>query len=261
MKKVSAVLISFNEQEKIARALSSLQGVADEIIVVDSRSTDRTRQICRPFTDRVIERAWPGYRQQKQFATDQASHQWVLSLDCDEELSPALRRELTAWKTSSDPDPDGYFIPRLTWFMGRWIRHTTWHPDWQLRLFRPSQGKWKGGRVHESFRVDGLTARLQNPIQHYTYSDFSEYLQQLDRFSALAAADAHDAGKRAGLGRLVVSAPLSFVKNYFVKRGFLDGMPGLAVSALAAVSTLFKHLKLWELEQAPTESPSGDRSS
>ncbi len=261
MKKISAVLISFNEQEKVARALSSLRGIADEIIVVDSRSTDQTRRICRQFTDRVIERPWPGYRRQKQFATDQSTHEWVLSLDCDEELSPALRRELTAWKASSDPDPDGYFIPRLTWFMGRWIRHTTWHPDWQLRLFRPSQGKWQGGRVHESFNVEGSTARLENPIWHYTYSDFSEYLRQLDRFSTLAAADAIDAGKRAGVGRLVLSAPLSFFKNYFLKRGFLDGVPGLTVSALAAVSTLFKHLKLWELERAPKENPSGDRSA
>lgn len=257
-KKISAVLISWNEEEKVARALSSLEGVADEIIVVDSFSTDKTCEICQRFTDRVIQRPWPGYRRQKQFATDQATHEWALSLDCDEELSPELRQELSAWKTNSGTHPDGYFIPRLTWFMGRWIRHTSWHPDWQLRLFRPGKGRWKGGRVHESFQVDGFATRLKNPILHYTYSDFSEYLQQLDRFSSLAAADAHESGRRAGWGQIVFSPQLAFFKNYFLKRGFLDGTPGLTVSALAAVSTLFKLLKLWELDRNPPDGRSGD---
>ncbi|HSR66886.1 MAG TPA: glycosyltransferase family 2 protein [Acidobacteriota bacterium] len=260
MKKISAVLISFNEEEKIERALSSLQGIADEIVVVDSHSTDRTAEICGRFTDRVIPRDWPGYREQKQFATAQASHSWVLSLDCDEQISSELQQELMDWKATPEGPQRGYLVPRMTRFMGRWIRHTTWYPDYQMRLFRADSGSWQGGRVHESFRLgQGLpSGRLQGHILHYTYSDLSEYLGQLDRFSSLAAADYLEGGKRVGGLRLVLTPPLVFIKNYLIRRGFLDGRAGLAVSALSAVSVLFKHLKLWELQRrasSPDQQP------
>ncbi|HSR51837.1 MAG TPA: glycosyltransferase family 2 protein [Acidobacteriota bacterium] len=249
MKKISAVLISFNEEEKIEDALSSLRGIADEIIVVDSFSSDRTPEICRRFTEHVIQREWPGYRAQKQFATDQASHPWVLSLDCDERLSADLRSELRDWKRRPEGPEKGYAIPRQTYFMGRWIRHTTWYPDLQMRLFRPDSGRWRGGRVHESFRLKNGTVqgRLGGHILHFTYSDLSEYLGQLDRFSSLAAADYLDRGKGVGPLRVALTPPLVFLKNYILRRGFLDGRAGLAVSFLSAVSVLFKHLKLWEL--------------
>ncbi len=252
MKRISAVLITYNEEEKIQRALDSLQAVSDEIVVVDSHSTDATVELCSRYTDRVLKRSWQGYRDQKQFATDQATHQWVLSLDADEALSPQLAEEILQWKEQEN-DCEGYYLPRKTFFMGRWIEHTTWYPDWQLRLFRKSRGRWEGGRVHESFRVNGPTARFKGQIYHHTYASFSEYLEQLERFSSLAARDRFEEGQRAQWVHVIFHPPAIFVKNYLLRLGFLDGKPGLAVSILAAVSSVFKDLKLWEIQTGPAK--------
>lgn len=255
MKKISAVLITYNEEEKIQRALRSLKTVSDEIIVVDSYSSDGTVEICRQYTKRVLLRAWEGYREQKQYATDQASHDWILSLDGDEMLSPQLTQELLEWKEVGG-NCSGYFFPRKTFFMGRWIEHTTWYPDWQLRLFEKSSGRWEGGRVHESVKVTGPTGRFKGEIYHHTYASFSEYLGQLERFSSLTARDHFDRGNRARWDHFLLHPPAIFLKNYLLRRGFLDGMPGLAVSFLAAVSSLFKYLKLWEIQSGLAgESP------
>ncbi len=167
MKRISAVLITYNEADKIQRALASLQAVSDEIVVVDSHSTDATVELCSRYTERVLKKSWQGYRDQKQFATDQASHEWVLSLDADEALSPQLSEEILQWK-EQDNYFEGYYFPRKTFFMGRWIEHTTWYPDRQLRLFRKSRGRWEGGRFHESFRVTGPTARFKGLIYLHT---------------------------------------------------------------------------------------------
>jgi hypothetical protein len=137
--------------------------------------------------------------------------------------------------------------------MGRWIEHTTWYPDWQLRLFRRSAGHWEGGRVHESFKVSGSVDRFQGHLYHYTYSNLSEFLQQLDHFSTLAAADLFDRGIRANLYHIVANPPLVFLKNYLLRRGFKDGRQGLIVSMLSSASTLFKYLKLWELQHRQRE--------
>lgn len=247
MKRISAVLITYNEEVKIGRALASLQAVSDEIVVVDSHSTDATVEVCRRYTERVLPRSWEGYRDQKQFATDQASHEWVLSLDADEVLSPQLAEEILHWK-EQEVSCNGYYVPRKTFFMGRWIEHTTWFPDWQLRLFKKACGRWQGGRVHESFQVTGPTAKLKGQLYHHTYASFSEYLEQLESFSSLAARDHFDSGKRAQWVHFIFYPPAIFLKNYLLRRGFLDGKPGLAVSILAAVSSLFKYLKLWEIQ-------------
>src|SRR5690554_6280565 len=177
-RKLSAAIITYNEEAKIKRALISLRPVCDEIVVVDSFSNDSTVEICRQYADRVLQRDWSGYRDQKQFATDQTHFDWVLSLDADEELSTELRDEIAAWKRTSEDSLDAYYLPRLTFFMGRWIRHTTWYPDWQLRLFRKSQGKWEGGRVHEAFKTHGSTGKMTGHLFHYTYSNITEYLAQ-----------------------------------------------------------------------------------
>ena len=153
MRKLSSVVLTFNEEAKVETALSSLTEISDEIVIVDSFSTDRTVELGRRYTDDIHLQPWQGYRKQKQFATDQATHDWVLSLDADEELSREFRAEILKWKSEREIPYNGYLIPRLTHFMGRWIKHTTWYPDWQLRLFRKSKGSWEGRRVHESFRV------------------------------------------------------------------------------------------------------------
>lgn len=258
MKPISATIICRDEEAKIGRALQSLKEVADEIVVVDSGSADSTEEICRRYTDRFIYREWEGYRSQKQFATDSAKFDWVLSIDADEVVSDRLGQEILAWKRETGGQPfDGYLIARKTFFMGRWIEHTTWYPDWQLRLFRRSKGIWKGRRVHESFQSEGAVGKFREHLEHYTYSSVSEYLQQLERFSALAAADYHDNGRRAGWKELALLPPLTFLNNFLLRRGFLDGVPGLSASALSAVSVFFKFLKLREL-QAGAESAAGE---
>lgn len=249
MKKISVTLITFNESTKVERALKSISPLADEIVVVDSFSTDETEEICRKYTDRFLKRVWPGYRDQKNFALGQATHEWVMSIDADEVVSQALLGELLVWK-NSEAAHAGYLMPRRTFFMGRWIYHTTWYPDWQLRLFRKSKASWVGGRVHESIRVVGSVKRMENVIEHYTYSDISEYLAQLQNFTTLSARDYFDQGRRTHLSQLVLNPAVGFVRNYFLCRGFLDGVAGLVISCLAAVSVFFKFLKLWELQNS-----------
>lgn len=258
MKKISAVVITYNEENKIDRALNSLLDLCDEIIVVDSFSTDSTLERCRHYTDRIEQRAWPGYRDQKQYATDQAKYEWVLSLDADEEVGAGLRREIQHWKQSSEGvEYNGYYVARKAFFLGCFINHTTWYPDWQLRLFQKERGKWEGGRVHEAFKVASPTSKFHGNLYHYTYSSIDEYLGQLRRFSALAAADNLDRGKRAGLSDLMLRPPIAFFSNYFLHRGFLDGTAGFIVSVLAAVSTFFKYLRLWQIQSRDRQTPFG----
>ena len=258
MKKISATVITYNEESKIDRALSSLRELCDEIVVVDSFSTDSTLERCRRYTDRIKQRAWPGYRDQKQYATDQATHDWILSLDGDEEVGAVLCQEIQRWKESrTEADCNGYYVSRKAFFLGRAINHTTWYPDWQLRLFRKSRGKWEGGRVHESFRVQPPTSRLRGDLHHYTYASIDEYLEQLSRFSALAAADSLDRGQRSGFGQLALRPLAAFFNNYLLRRGFLDGSAGFAVSVLASVSIFFKYLRLWQLQSNDRQSPFG----
>ncbi len=246
VKQLSGVIITFNEAEKVRGALESLRSVCDEIVVVDSFSRDATPEICRRYADRFVQREWSGYKLQKRFATDLAAYDWILSLDADERLSSPLTREIGVWKERTGTGYDGYRIPRLSFFLGRWIRHGLWYPDYQMRLFRRSKGSWVGGRVHESFQVEGPVSVLQNPIYHFSYACLDEYLRQLVYFSRLAALDLQERGIRPRASGLLLSPLLVFMKSWIFKRGFLDGTQGLIVSALAAVSTFFKHAYLWE---------------
>lgn len=249
MTQLSGVVICCNEEEKVAACLESLAEVCDEIVVLDSGSTDGTLAICRGYTKRVTVEPWRGYRDQKQRATDLASGDWILSLDADERLSPELVAEVRAWKGQDPGACDGYRIPRVTFFLGNWIRHSTWYPDRQLRLFRRGSGRWVGGRVHERFDVSsGRVGELRNEIQHLTYAGIDEYLDQLKRFSALAAEDQYERGRRARIHHLLLHPVVAFWRNYLWRLGFLDGLPGLAVAWLSAVSTVFKYLKLIELQ-------------
>ena len=249
MTHISACIICLNEEDKIGKLLESVHDVADEIVVVDSGSTDKTEEICLGFTQRFIRNEWPGYRQQKQFATDLASHDWVLSLDADEQLSHSLREEILAWKKSTNSGPVAYTVPRLTYFLGGWVRHTTWYPDRQLRLFRKDSGRWTGGRVHESFKVKGEVGHLNSNLLHWTYSSLSDYLDKLDRFSTLSAADYNERGKRAHALAILLYPIHTFLVNFVVRLGFLDGVRGLIVSLLSGVSVLMKYVKLWELQR------------
>lgn len=253
MKNLSAVLITFNEEDSIAEALDSLT-FCDEIVVVDSFSTDRTRHLCEEKGARFLQRKWEGYVTQKNYGVGQSQHPWVLCLDADERVGAELRRELEAWRASADEAFDGYYLPRLSYFMGRWIRHTTWYPDYQLRLFRKAAGRWQGGHLHESVAVQGPVGRFEHPLLHFSYPTVGAYLERLQAYSTLAALDYQARGRKAGPVAFVFGPLTAFLKNYILRRGFLDGLPGLVVSALAGMSVFFKYLRLWELEREKVAS-------
>lgn len=244
---VSATVITLNEERNVRGALESLSW-ADEIVVVDSGSRDATLAICREFTDRIYHRDWTGYADQKNFAVEKARNDWIFALDADERVSLALQTEIRELARLNFPQP-GYRIPRTAFFLGRWIRHGDWYPDYQLRLFDRRRGRWQERRVHESVRLDGEPGILKSEIHHYTYRSFSDYLQRLETYSSLSALDYRQRGKRAGPLSLIGNPIAAFVKSYLLKRGFLDGAAGLTVAALGAVSVFFKYAKLYELQK------------
>jgi len=246
MEPISATLITFNEERNIEEALKSVSWV-DEIVVVDSGSNDATLEVCRRFTDRIFHRDWTGYVDQKNFAIEKAQHDWILSLDADERSSPELRMEIQELARKGFRKP-GYKIPRMAFFMGRWIRHGDWYPDYQLRLFDRRCGKWEGGRVHESVRTSEKPEFLRGEIFHFTYRSLSDYLRRLETYSNLAAFDYQQRGKSATLCTLLGNPIAVFMKAYLLKRGFLDGTPGFAIAFMGAVSVFFKYAKLYELK-------------
>jgi glycosyltransferase involved in cell wall biosynthesis len=247
MRPISATIITHNEAANIEEALRSAAW-ADEIVVVDSGSSDATVEICRRYTHRVFHRDWTGYVDQKNFAVDQSSHDWIFSLDADERVSAELLEEMQSLREEGVGHP-GYRIPRVAFFMGRWIRHGDWYPDYQLRLFHRKYGRWQGGRVHESVKVQGIPGLLKGEILHYTYRSLSDYLKRLEVYSTLAAADYDQRGKVASGLKLLGNPVVTFVKAYFLRRGFLDGVPGLMVAIMGAVSVYFKYAKLYELQR------------
>lgn len=246
MQAISATLITHNEENNIAQALKSLSW-ADEILVVDSGSSDATVEICRGFQSTILHRDWTGYVDQKNFALEKARNDWVFSLDADERASPELISEIRELNRKGFSSP-GYRIPRVAYFMGRWIRHGGWYPDYQLRLFDRRSGRWEGGHVHESFKVKGSSAFLSGEILHYSYRNISDYLERLETYSSLAALDYRQRGKKATLPGLMFNPLAAFLKSYLLKRGFLDGTPGFMVAAMGAVSVFFKHSKLYEIQ-------------
>ena len=250
---VTATVITCNEAANIKAALESLSW-ADELIVVDSESTDDTVAIARQFTDRVIVRAWPGYVAQKNFAAEQASHDWIFSLDADERVSPALASEIRDVLKSGGAAV-GYRVPRVTFHLGRWIRSTDWYPDYQLRLYDRRHGRWSGRYVHESVLAAGPVADLRGELLHYAYRDLAHHFQTMDRYTTLAARQMYEDGRRAGWLDLAVHPPAAFLRNYVLRGGFRDGVPGLIVSAMNARYVGLKFAKLWELCSPSTSTP------
>ena len=252
---VTATVITFNESANIQAALESLSW-ADEIVVVDSESTDDTVAIARRFTDRVIIRPWPGYVAQKNFAAEQASYDWIFSIDADERVSPPLAGELRAL-CARGPDAPGYRVPRVTFHLGRWIRSTDWYPDHQLRLYDRRRARWTGRHVHESVKADGAVIDLHGELLHYAYRDLAHHLQTMDRYTTLAARQMHEEGRRAGWLDLALHPPAAFLRNYLLRGGVRDGVPGFIVSAMNARYVGLKFAKLWELCSPSTSTPRG----
>jgi glycosyltransferase involved in cell wall biosynthesis len=243
--KLSVTVIAKNESAHISAALASVRW-ADEIIVVDSESTDDTVALARQVTERVVVRPWAGYVAQKNFAASLASHDWILSLDADERITPALAQEIR--ETLANPAHKAYRMPRVTWHLGRWIRTTDWYPDDQLRLYDRRSAKWTGQYVHEAVTVDGTIGRLNGEIEHFAYRDISEHLETIDRYTTYAAKQMKESGRHAGLLQIAGHPPLAFLRNYIARGGIRDGIPGLIISSLNAYYVFLKFAKLRELQ-------------
>jgi glycosyltransferase involved in cell wall biosynthesis len=239
--KISATIITCDEERKIARAIESLR-CCDEILVVDSGSVDRTVEIAGKFGARVVESPWRGYAGQKNLAAEKASHDWILSLDADEALSEALEGELWHLKKSG-PAYDAYTVPRMAQYLGRWIMHSGWYPDRKIRLYDRRKARWVGEFVHETVHVDGRIGELQSNLLHFTCDSLSEHLKTMDRYTTLAAQELVFQKQKIGWRHLVLEPSWTFVRTYFLQRGFLDGMEGLTIAHMAAIYTFLKYAK------------------
>jgi len=241
--KLTVTVITRDECANLAGALESVSW-ADEILVVDSGSTDDTVAIARRYTDRVVVRGWPGYSAQKDYAAGEASHDWILSLDADERVTPGLASEVRDL-LRDEPPARGYRIPRVSFYLGRWIRSTDWYPDYQLRLYDRRVARW-AGLVHEGVVVDGPVGRLRADLQHLPYRDIAHHLQTIDRYTTLAARQMRERGVRVGVAGLVARPAGAFLRNYLARGGWRDGSVGLVVSVLNGYYVFLKFAKLWE---------------
>ncbi len=244
---LSITVITHNEEQNIVPCLESARW-ADEIVVLDSGSTDRTVELARQFTERVFTVAWEGFGKTKNRAVDAATMPWIFVLDADERITPELRQEIEGILRTDGP-LDGYRVPRRNFFCGRFIRHLGWYPDYSIRLFRKERGRFVEREVHESVQVQGRVGTLVHPMLHYTYRSLSDFLQRLDRYSTLAARELVKQGKKPVWGELVWRPFLTFLKLYFLQRGFLDGRDGYTLAFLYSTYTLVKYAKARELRQ------------
>jgi glycosyltransferase involved in cell wall biosynthesis len=247
--KLTVTVITLNEAAHIDACLASVSACgADEILVIDSGSTDGTPELARKRGARVIVKDWPGYAAQKNFAAAQASHDWILSVDADERVTPELGVEIRQL-LGTEPAASGYRVPRVTWHLGQWIRVTDWYPDYQLRLYDRRRAKWAARRVHESVVADGLVALTKGELQHYAYRDVSHHFTTMDKYTTLAAEDMHAQGRRAGVFDLVLHPPAAFLRNYILRRGFMAGTAGFMISAMNSFYVFMKFAKLWAIDR------------
>lgn len=244
MPKISAVIITYNEELFINKCLESLEGISDEILVVDSFSTDATEEICKKYNVRFIKHAFEGYRDQKNYALQLASYKNILSLDADEVLSDSLRESILHIKDSWDYD--GYLFNRRSNFCGEWINHSEWYPDWQLRLFYADHGKWGELNLHEKFLMSkGATiGKLKGDLLHWPVSSLQEYIDKMNRYSMIGAEEFHKAGRKANLFTPYIHFLWGFFRSYVINRGFLDGRNGYLICSMYAKSTFNKYKKL-----------------
>ena len=245
--KLSVTIITLNEEANIRRTLESVRW-AEEIIVLDSGSSDRTVSICREFTDKVFHKDWLGFGKQKNAAIDKATGDWVLSLDADEPIEKELAEEICTIIDSPDAN-DGYWVPRKTYFLGKWIRHGGWYPDYNLRLFRKGKGRFDERIVHEALRLEGSLGRTRNAILHYAYPDLESYLSTINKYSSLAADVMAEKGIspfRMSWFNIVFRPVFTFLFKYFVRLGFLDGKHGLILNLFHAYYVFAKYAKAWE---------------
>ncbi len=239
--KITATIITLNEESNIARAIESLR-CCEEIVVVDSGSTDRTVELASNLRGRVVEADWKGYANQKNYAAALASNDWILSIDADEALSEGLEAEI--WQVKKNgPSCDAYTMPRMAQYLGKWILHSGWYPDRKVRLYDRRKAKWVGEFVHESVKVEGRTGHLEGNLLHFTCDSLSQHLRTMDRYTTLAAEELVSRKHKIPFWRLLADPAWAFIRAYIVERGYLDGVEGLAIAHMAALYTFLKYAK------------------
>jgi glycosyltransferase involved in cell wall biosynthesis len=247
---ISAVIITLNEERNIERCLRSLSGVVDEIVVIDSFSKDKTEEICRAYHARFIQQSFLGHIQQKNFAIDQASCEWILSLDADEALSEELRNSILTVKLTASID--GYRMNRLTNYCGHWVKHCGWYPDTKLRLVKKNNARWKGVNPHDRLEMNANeeTGWLSGDLLHYSYYTKEDHLRQIEYFGDIAARELYQQGGKSSWVKIILKTIAQFIKSFVIKRGFLDGKTGFVISRLSAFATFRKYIKLKNLYEA-----------
>ncbi len=248
---ISCCIVCFNEEQVIRRCLESVKW-CDEIIVVDSFSTDTTREICQDYSTRIIQRAWPGYVEQKRFALSQASHEWILNIDADEEVSPLLQSEIQAVLQRDDPAVDGFYIPRLVHYLGRWWWHG-WYPSYRLRLFRKHKVRWGGVDPHEKVLLHGRSERLSGNLHHYTYTDISDHLRTVNSLTDISSRELMLRKRQRYLSDVVLRPLWRFLSFYLLRGCIRDGIPGFFVAVTSAFYVFLKYAKLRELASDSTQ--------
>jgi glycosyltransferase involved in cell wall biosynthesis len=255
MPEISTIVITYNEERNIQRCLESVVPFSDEIVVVDSGSTDRTVEISRRYATRVISHEWLGYGRQKRLAMEHSTCPWVFSIDADEEVSSALGAEIL----SLDFEVDGYEMPRKAWYLNRWIEHSGWYPGYILRLFNRERGSFTDEIVHEYVDVSGKVGRLKNDLYHYSYRNVAHHVEKMNDLTTLAARQMDEQDRRAGIHNIAFYPFFEFLKVYFWKKGFLDGLAGITISALHAYYVFLKYAKLYEIKSSRLAAENGGR--
>ena len=247
MNRLSICVITLNEEQDLPRMLKSVEGLAEEIVLVDSGSTDRTREIAQAAGARVLFRQWTGYSDQRNFAAEQAANDWIFVIAPDEELSPELRGSLLKWKTQ-DPEFSAYEMARMAWFLGGWVHHSRWYPDWQRRLYDRRKTKFTG-LIHESLDFPGKIDRLNGDLLHYTVRNLRELLEKKEEYSTLAARSLFEKGIRHWRAAKWLATPWTWIQYFVLGTGFLDGYRGLVIAKLASQTVWLKYTKLGALIQ------------
>lgn len=246
---LSVILITKNEEANLKDCLESVS-FANEIIVVDSQSSDKTQEIAQSFGAKLeITSDWPGFGPQKNRALNLATQEWVLSIDADERVTPKLKEEILAVISSKDTT-NCYAIPRSSWYCGRFMKHSGWYPDYVDRLFKRGTAKFSDHLVHERLLPDGPVAKLKNHFLHYSFRDFSQVLKKVDAYSTASAEQAYLKGKRSSVGKAIGHGLWAFFRTYFLRRGFLDGSQGLALAISNAEGSYYRYLKIWLIQEA-----------
>jgi glycosyltransferase involved in cell wall biosynthesis len=251
MEKISVYVLTFNNERTIERCLRSVRW-ADELVIVDSYSSDGTLKICRRFTDQVYQRKWTNHQDQYQYAAELTANRWVMFVDADEEVPPELVREIKEELKANNGQWDGYIAHRRTYYLGRWIKYGGWYPDYEIRLYDRNKGRWEGG-LHAKVKVAGRVNTLQNRYYHYTYRDISDQIKTIDKYSQVAAEDMLREGKKFTVAHMLLNPLFRFFKEYIFKRGFLDGIPGLVIIVSTMFYVFIKHAKLWERQKGLRE--------